>query len=149
MIPKPSIRQRKFFKAFIETKGNLAESARRAGSKGKDTHSLSTIGGQLLASLELTMPELLNAQGLTDDFANKILMEGLEAEKIELATFRGKFCDERVIPDKPTRGKYLEIFHRLRGNFIDRHELTGRDGGDIVLSFKSAKGKQKEAISIE
>jgi len=142
-----TLKQRKFWKCYCETH-NLAESAKYAGSHGKDVQSLSSIGYDLLKSLELSMPELLDAQGLTNEKCNKVLEEGLQANHVVTATYKGKIEDERAYIDFSTRAKYLEIFHRLRGQFIDRHELTGKDGGDINLVVSApVKGKGKKTVS--
>jgi hypothetical protein len=122
----------------------LYKAAKRAGSKGKDMRSLSSIGYDLLKSLELSMPELLDAQGLTNEYANKVLADGLEAKHTVVATYQGKIGQEKTYEDRPTQAKYLEIFHRLRGNFVDRHELTGKDGGDISISYAPSKVDKKD-----
>ena len=49
--------------------------------------------------------------------------------------------DERMAPDVPTRLKAVELIGRMRGLFIDRHELTGKEGGDIVLQIAPARGR--------
>ncbi len=149
MINKLSLKQRKFWKCYCETH-SLIKAAKYAGSNGKDAASLSTIGYEILRSLELSMPELLDAQGLTNEKCNKVLADGLQANHVVIATYKGKIEDERAYIDYPTRAKYLEIFHRLRGQFIDKHELTGKDGGDISLVVSApSKGKGKKTISFE
>lgn len=141
-MTKLTLKQRKFWKCYQKTH-SLIEAAKAAGSKGKDSHSLSVIGHQILRSLDLSMPELLDAQGLTDEAMAKPLQEGLAAERPIIATWEGKISDRIDISDHPTRAKFLEIYHRLKGNFIDRHELTGRDGGDIILQINSSKNKRE------
>lgn len=141
MHPKLTLKQRKFWICYQKTH-SLIIAAKAAGSKGKDSHSLSVIGHQILRSLDLSMAELLDAQGLTDEAMAKPLQEGLVAMKPIVATWEGKISDQINIEDQPTRAKFLEIFHRLKGNFIDRHELTGRDGGDIILQVNPLKGKR-------
>jgi len=141
MQGKLTLKQRKFWKAYQETH-SLIESAKAAGSNGKDNKSLSVIGYEILRSLNVSMPELLDAKGLSDDAMVKPLLEGINAEKAIVATWEGKISDQLWIPDHPTRAKFLEQYHRLRGNFIDRQELTGRDGGDIMLQVAPMRSKR-------
>jgi len=141
MIGKLNLKQRKFWKCYQKTH-SLIEGAKASGSKGKDNKSLSVIGHGILRSLNLSMPELLDAEGLTDQAMAKPLQDGLAADRSVFATWEGKFTDEKIIPDHPTRLKAAELIGRMKGVFIDRHELTGRDGGDIILQIKPAAGKK-------
>jgi len=51
----------------------------------------------------------------------------------------GKFLDEkRKAPDVPARLKAVELIGRMRGHFVDRHEVSVKDGGDIVFAIKPA-----------
>ena len=147
MQGKLTLKQRKFWKHYLEHH-NLAAAAKYAGSKGKGVKSLSTLGHQILESLELSMPELLNAQGLTPEAMSKPLQEGIEAKKPLIATWEGKITDQLWIDDYPTRAKFLEIYHKLNGNFIDKVELTGRDGGDLVLQLTPSKSKKEKKRSV-
>ena len=141
MVSKLTLKQRKFWKDY-STHHNLAHAAKHAGSKGKNLKVLSIIGHQILESLSLSMPELLNAEGLTDKLLAEKTLEGLKAERVQLASFEGKFLDERKMPDVPTRLKAVELIGRMKGVFIDRHELSGKDGGDIILQINPSKSKQ-------
>ena len=62
----------------------------------------------------------------------------MKAERAHFATFEGKFTDERKNADVPTRLKATEWLGKLRGHFVDRHELTGMGGGDIMFTIKPA-----------
>ena len=145
---KLTLKQRKFWKHYCKTH-NLSESAKYAGCRDKSPQNLCYYGNKLLKSLELSMSELLDAQGLSDLAMAKPLQDGLVAEKVLVATWEGKFTDEKWVPDHPTRSKFLEQYHRLKGNFIDRHELSGKDGGDIILQVKIPKGKgRRQTIEV-
>lgn len=151
MINKLTVKQRKFWSHYIQHH-NLAHAAKHAGSKGKDVKSLSQIGYQILESLQLSMPELLNAEGLTDKLLAEKTLEGLNADRVQLASYEGKFLDEKHFTDYPTRAKYLELLGRMKGVFIDRHEITGKDGGDIALlinSDTSKRGKVSGKVSMD
>ncbi len=149
MINKLTLKQRKFWKNYCETH-SLIKAAKYAGSNGKDVASLSSIGYEILRSLELSMPELLNAKGLGHDHLTKIIAKQLDATKPLIATWRGKITDERFYPDNAAIGKASELLGRMHGVFIDKHELTGRDGGDISLVVSApGKSKGKKSISFD
>ena len=133
-------KQRKFWKRYSETH-SLTDAARYIGSNGKGTHSLSQVGYQILKQIEPSMEELLDAKGLTDEAMIEPLRGGIKAQKPIVATWEGKITDQLWIEDHPTRAKFLEMYHRLKGNFVDRHELTGKDGGDLVLMVAPATRK--------
>ena len=141
-MKNPSVKERRFLKAYFEGKP-LAECAKYAGSKGKDNDSLKVIGHQLLTRLNLSMDETLTLYGLTDEVLARKLQEGLEANRLYLSSYEGKFLDERKAPDIPTRLKAVELVGRLRSHFIDRYELTGKEGGDIVLQVRPASAKRE------
>ena len=91
----------------------------------------------------------LDVEGLSDLAMVKPMMDGIEAKKPLIATWEGKITDQLWVADHPTRAKFLEQYHRLKGNFIDKHELTGRDGGDIILQVKIPKGKgRRQTIEV-
>lgn len=141
MTTKLTLKQRKFWKHYLKT-NNLSASAKYAGCKASSLANLSYHGNQLLKSLELTMPELLDAEGLTDKVLAEPLKNGIKAQRPIVATWEGKITDRIDIEDHPTRLKAAELIGRMKGVFIDRHELTGKDGGDIILQINSSKGKK-------
>ena len=144
-----SIKERKFIDAYLET-GNISESAKRAGSKGKDVFSLYTTGKRWLDNVGITIKELHEIGGITDQYLREKLREGLTAKKKYFGSWQGDIIESKPFEDVPTRLKALEIAHKLRGEFIDRTEITGKDSGDLVLQIKPAEGKKKKrTISIE
>jgi len=146
MVSKLSLKQRKFWKDYLKTH-SLIKAAKASGSKGKDNASLSVIGFEILRSLNLAMPELLEAKGLGTDQLSEVLSSQLKATKPMIATWEGKITDERMYPDNAAIGKAVEHLGRMHGAFIDRHELTGKDGGDIILQVKPA-GKVKSGVKV-
>ena len=147
MVSKLTPKQRQFFKHYCKTH-SLIEAAKYVKSKCKDNNGLSSEGYRILRSLDLSMGELLDAQGITDAAMSKPLQDGLNAKKPLVATWEGKITDQLWIEDQPTRAKFLEMYHRLKGNFVDRHELSGKDGGDIILQVKPAS-KVKSGVKIK
>src|SRR4030067_3249455 len=103
-----TVRQRKFWKHYSEH-NNLAAAAEYAGCKCNSLAHYSYTGRQLLNSLKLSMPELLNAMGLDDKFMAEKILDGCYATRTPLASFEGKFKDERVLDDYPTRAKDVEL----------------------------------------
>jgi len=94
----------------------------------------------------------MELMGLTDQLLTQKTLDGLNAEKVEIATYKGSICDERAYPDYSTRAKYVELAGRFKGKFIDKTELTGRDGGDISLVIAPAIGGRsggKTTLKIE
>lgn len=134
--------QRKFWAHYVEHQ-SLAAAAQYAGCKCKSLQSYSTVGRQILNSLEPSFNELLDAMGLDDATLARKTGEGLEATRTHLASYEGKFTDEREVPDYSTRAKYVELLGRLKGKFIDKHELSGRDGGDLILQVAPRMGNRK------
>ena len=143
-----TVKERRFLEAYLKGK-SLAECAKYAGSKGKDTNSLKVIGYRMLTNINLSMDEVLDLAGVTDEVLAKKLQEGLEAERLYLSSFEGKFLDERKAPDVPTRLKAVELIGKIRGHFVDRHEVTGKGGGDITLVVAPATQRGAKGIEIE
>jgi len=141
-----SVKEQKFLKAYIQT-GNISESARIAGSKGKDTFSLYNAGRAIIERCGITLQEIQESAGITDSYLTSTLQNGLQAKKKYFGTWQGKLLESGEFEDHAIRLKALEIAHRLRGQFIDRAELTGANGGDIVLQL-TARPK-KEPLSID
>ncbi len=141
MLGKLTPKQRKFFQHYCKYH-NLAAAAKFVKCKCNSLQSFSTQGHEILKSLELSMPELLDAEGLSDEAMAKPLQDGLIANKSVFATWEGKFTDEKVLEDHPTRLKATELLGRMKGVFIDRVNLSGRDGGDIILQVKVTPGKK-------
>ncbi len=146
----PTVKERRFLKAYIEGK-SLAECARYAGSKGKDKDSLKVIGHRMLTDINPSMDEILELNGLTNHLIAAKTLEGLEADRVEVATFRGQIGDVQAFPDYSTRAKYLDILAKLKGRYIEKKELTGKDGGDITLIITpaGARSKGKRTLEIE
>lgn len=139
------IKERRFLDKYLEGK-SLAICAKYAGYEGKH---LRDMGYRVLKSLDISLQETLEMNGLTDEYMTQKALEGLNSKKVVVATFQGRIGEEKAYADHPTRAKYLELLGRMKGSFIDKLELAGKDGGDIILAFKSTKGKNKRAIALD
>jgi len=127
-----TIKQRRFWKAYLET-GNLAQSAKEAGARGKSSQALSMAGRHLLQAINPSSRDLLDELGLTDQLLAKKLEEGLSATDVRIASEHGIITDERFYADHATRSRFLEMAHKLKGSFIDKKEVVGKSGGPILL----------------
>lgn len=148
MKTKLTPKERKFWVAYCETQ-SLTEAAKAMGSQGINTKSLCAVGRKVLDRIAPTLPETLTAMGLDDDLVARKTLEGLSATRTALASFEGKFTDERILDDYPTRAKYLELLGRLKGAFVDRHEVTGKDGGDLILQIAPRLPGRSKGMEIE
>lgn len=140
-----SKRDRTFWEAYLET-GNKSEAVRRAGIVCNSTSAYAQRGEVILRKLEPTLEETFLAMGLDDQLMGRKTLEGLEATKKVYTAYKGRITDERVDEDFIARSKYLEILAKLRGKLIDKKELTGKDGGDLILQIapkSSSKGKNE------
>jgi hypothetical protein len=143
-----SVKEQKFLEAYIQT-GNISQSAKIAGSKGKDTFSLYNSGRAIIERCGITLQEIQDALGITDSYLTERLKNGLDAKKKYFGSWQGDIVESEEFEDIPTQLKALEIAHRLRGQFIDKHELTGRDGGDIILQVSSGGKKGSKNLDID
>ena len=143
-----SRRERKFLEAYQETL-NLAESARRAGYHCNSVQSYSETGRRILNRFELSMPETLKVQGVTDELLAETVLNGLKAKKKLFASYEGVFTDEREVDDHSARAKFVELAGRMKGAFIDRVQHEGKDGGDIVLQLSPRVPQRSTKKEIE
>jgi len=152
-MKKLSIKDSKFLDTLLAT-GNLSEAAKAAGSKGKDVHSLSTRGGQILKRLEVTLDELMDLHGLTTSKLVKKLNEGLDATKViscniiakdgeGMADAHSMTKDFIDIEDYPTRHKYIELAFKVRGLLRDKFEVDESQLDELISALKQGPVKNK------
>jgi len=122
-LRKLTMKQRRFVKEYIKS-GNQTLAAKRSYNCNDDT-------ARSLGSSNITKHNIKSAVikaqekiGITDSFLAKTLKEGLKAKETKFFADGGKVRDKRNCVDYPTRAKYLEIGHKLRGDFIDRAEVN-------------------------
>ena len=140
-----TVKQRRFLKKYLEG-ASLPDSAKYAGSRATSRESLHVIGSRMLRDVSLSIPELLDAHGLTDSAMLEPLESGVKATRPIVATWEGKITDRIDVEDWTARAKFLEMYHKLRGNLVERKEVTGRDGGELVIEIRpaSAPGTRRE-----
>ena len=122
-LRKLTMKQRRFVKEYIKS-GNQTLAAKRSYNCNDDT-------ARSLGSSNITKHNIKSAVikaqekiGITDSFLAKTLKEGLKAKETKFFADAGKVKDKRDCIDYSTRAKYLEIGHKLRGDFIDRAEVN-------------------------
>lgn len=121
-----TLKQRNWLKLYLEL-GNATEAAMRVYDC-KDRDSASNIGWENVRKLEYA--DFLEEAGITDVLLQKKIIEGLEADRVKTSLTE----PDKVVPDYPTRHKYLETALKLKKRLIDRQEVTGTDGEPITIN---------------
>ena len=114
----------------------MAEAAEYAGSKGKNSHNLHAAGRVLWDSLGLTISELMEEKGLSDEKLMRTLEDGLNATKViscnviardgeGMADAHSTTKDFVDVDDFPTRHKYLETALKLKGHMDKKDDQAG------------------------
>ncbi len=155
-----TLKQEKWLKLYLET-NNATEAAMRVYDC-KDRDSAANIGWENVRKLDYHV--LMEAQGLTDQYLNDKLNEGLDSMKqigarkivqgarvgheirVDSTTDTDDFID---VPDMPTRHKYLETAFKLKGRLIARTDMTtnGKDIEPMQILFvedKQSQGQGKD-----
>lgn len=101
-----TMKQRKWIQVYIDT-GNATEAAMQVYDV-KDRDSANAIGSENLAKLSYT--DFMEAAGITDKLLQEKLMEGLSSDKVKTSLTE----PDQVVPDYPTRHKYLETALKLK-----------------------------------
>lgn len=112
--PPKTFKEKKFVKAFLKS-GNGTKAA-LAAYDTKDPKIAGVIAAQNLA--KLSIGDIMDKNGLTDDKLVGVIMDGLEATKpvIKLKGKKSK-AKEVQIPDHAVRHKYLETSLKLKDKF--------------------------------
>lgn len=136
---KPTVKQQRFIDFYD---GNATEAARKAGYKGNDK-TLQMVGYQnLLKPIILEAIEKRQEKERSERNASR-------EEKLELLTgfmrsdtaykVTDKDGDEIIKPDITIaeRIKAIETHCKMTGEFITKHELTGKDGGPVETANRN------------
>jgi len=107
------------------------------------------MGYERLKRIDVSFDQILEMKGLSDDLLAAKIKEGLDSTRVGFATFRGKITDTIETPDFPSRAKFVDILGKAKGRFKDTHEITGKDGGDIILQvIPPIRPREKKEIDI-
>ena len=150
---KRTLRERKFIKAYIENSGN-ATKAYMVISPGMGRESAAVQGHDMLRTLSKS--GLLDSIGITDNYLNQRLKEGLEAVG-ECYGVRKKYLDIALKLKYPVSEELKKEINGLRDslfNGLERffNKITPsniRYVGDRKLWIKMKKGKRNPDFIIE
>jgi len=129
---KLTLKDRRFLDYYLEGRP-LHECEKHAGRGSKNVHSLASMGYERLKRMNIQFDELLEIKGLSDDLLAEKIREGLNSYRVGFATLKGKITDTLQSPDFSARAKFVELLGKAKGKFKDTHEVTGKNGGDIIL----------------
>jgi hypothetical protein len=128
---KITTKQRKFFSIYARTLNATEAAMQTYNCKNRDVAN--ALGAETLR--KLSVPELLEAVGLTDENLAQGIREGRDATKP--IVFKGEL---RAIPDHAIRHKYIETSLRLKKKLVDKVELTGEDGEPLRIEAVAGIG---------
>lgn len=115
----------KMRQAFIDVfNGNITESAIAAGYSPKSAHS---IGSKLLKNVEIQ--EAIKAR------QDKRLSLVIASREQRQAFWSEVMNDENLFMKDRLRAS--ELLGRSEGDFLDRHEITGPNGGGLSIKWES------------
>jgi len=110
------LKKRAFVGAFA-TPGSptFANASASAKALGYPAH----IGQRMLRERDVRslIVQVQEQVGITDQYLAKRLKEGLEARETKVVTHEGQVTDKVDLPDFHAREKYLQMAHKLRGDF--------------------------------
>lgn len=132
--PRPlTVKQKKLIKGVVEGKSQK-QAAIDAGYS--PTHAESAASHELnKTQVKATLQELMESHGLDDASLLKVHAEMIQATKV-ISAVGGKDAgaasmDFIDVPDWQARAKGVEMAYKLRGAFIEKKEITGKDGEPI------------------
>lgn len=151
-----TLKQRKFRKELLKTL-SPTEAAMRAYNC-KDRDSASQIAYENLRKLEISMPELMNRMGLTDEEDIKDLIRLRKAVKQiscnvfikkdgEMKGANGKTLDFIEVDDNLTQLKALELTCKLKGHLRDKYEIEHK--GELFKQIIVINSKVEDELGKE
>lgn len=124
-----SSKQEKFCLEFINTAGNATEAARRAGYKGND-NQLAQIGFQNLRKVNI-QERIAELKAPSD----KAVVLSIEDRRILLAQTIARDLESEDAAMHNVAVKCLEILNKMDGIYVQKTELSGKDGGPVRLEW--------------
>ena len=79
--------------------------------------------------------EMLLEEYLPDDLLTKVAKEGLGATMMKTSYPEA----DRMLPDFPTRQRYLDTALKMKGKLVDKTDITS--GGETLVIVKNGKRK--------
>jgi phage terminase small subunit len=114
---------------------SITEAARSAGYA--DNGYVGQLGSQALERMRLTMPELLDKHGLTDDaLIENYLKPALQATETKFAQFEGQFTDEREVLAWGPRLTALDMAHKLKGSYASK-SVDELSAANVTINLNS------------
>ncbi|MBK1725731.1 terminase small subunit [Halorhodospira neutriphila] len=112
-------RQRRFCEAYAAA-GNATEAARRAGYRRPDPQGAEN----------LRKPAIAHAlEALRQETTAAAIAEREERQAWWTSIMRGEHRPDGSVPTISEQLRASELLGRAQGDFVERREITGRDGG--------------------
>lgn len=130
-------KQERFCQAYVLNGGNGSGAAREAGYDGNSTSIFTTLAFENLTKPDIVarIKELREAIGESFGVTAEEVIYGLrEVRKRALQEEVGYDANGEPLQfesDLSAANRSIELLGKIRGIFIDRQELTGKDGGAI------------------
>ncbi len=122
-------RQRRFCEAYAAT-GNATEAARQAGYRKPDPQGAENLGKPRIVEALETLRQETTAAAAADRE---------ERQAFWTSVMRGEPDADGTRPTIRDRLRASELLGKAQGDFLERREVTGADGGPI---------KEKQGISV-
>lgn len=136
--PPKTLKEKRFLKKYLEI-GNATEAASQVYDV-VDRNSAKALASQVLAKLTIT--DVLDKIGVTDEKIAQTVMDGMEANK-PISAVSGKDASEASVdfidvPDWTARLKATELASKMKGHLKDRVDLTS---GDVPFPIYGGRSK--------
>jgi hypothetical protein len=124
--------ERRFLIHYVQS-GNATDAYRKTFPKKKLTDgSAATLGWKLVGRIRKILGDSWwDEFGLTDAEIARVFREGMEATLIKPMAIDKCLVEAGPYTDHPTRIRAGEVAAKLKGRFVEKHELTGPGGGPI------------------
>jgi len=139
---KLTLKEKKLLKGVVEGM-SLKDAALSAGYSDKNP---SQSAGQALKCIEDKDPDLFVRNGLDDDaFLQQHVIPAMRAEQTQLATFEGRFSDERKVEAWTARMNAIGLIARMKGMIKEKE--SGSNLGVKVVIINGANRPERVEVS--